>query len=430
LPRPAALRALCHALKLDGRAEAELRRLAGIDPDPAATPEARAARRDAWPLLLYALVNHVLLPRLKLADVLSGKRRLAAHDRELIARAAESPDTADFGPLVRQERRPAGALHRMLEHAFRACPADVLQHESFWSEWAASSPAHYHRGRVSTMMLLHLRSGIDSETDAVDFVENFGFDRNFAVRFFPYLYREACLCWPFKKLSLPLGRLRPDAQRQLYDRIRSGLSVEELDQALLGEGELGSTLREHGIRRQTADEQRSGFAGRQEPTALFELDAPDVRGRPPDYCGPPPKVDALFDHLDRSDFLDRFPLLKLDHVGTCKLAASRSLPSWEAWLADVRGHARRLPPDAPPLGSQPFLGSMAHQPLRGRRETGLAIAHVSQAFADAAELLIADQAWPQLLAIADQLPFAQHVTDLIRPLARHPDQPPSPPAHA
>lgn len=48
---------------------------------------------------------------------------------------------------------------------------------------------------------------------------------------------------------------------------------------------------------------------------------------------------------------------------------------------------------------------------------------MSQAFADAAESLIADQGWPQLLAIADQLPFAQHVADLIRPLARQPDQP-------
>lgn len=329
--RPGAdtINAIGNALDPTGVAAAELRRLAGIDPDPAATAEAKAARRIAWPALLYVLVNHVLLPRLELAGLLSRTGRRSAFLRA----AAESIDVVEFQRAASKLGSPPPPLRRMIEDTLGALPADTVhqlmgdvQHMERW-ETPRESPAFYFRGRVPVSVLLPLRSAA-SAMDTLDFVENFSFDRNFAVRLFPHTYFDACRCWPFQKVHLPLGRLHPDAQRELYNAIHAGLTLAELDRALVGEGPLGSRLRDQATRRPTFDERRPGFAGRPEAPAIFDLDERNAAGVLAEYHGPRPRVDSLFDHLDRCDFLDRFPLLKIDHRGSCELAAARSLPSW------------------------------------------------------------------------------------------------------
>jgi len=101
--------ALIVGLNLDAETAGMVRRLAGLTANPGAAPATKVVRREAWPLLLYVLANHVLLPRLALLDALQHKSRLPLEDRDLLRRAAAAPDIATFASHVGASAPPRSA---------------------------------------------------------------------------------------------------------------------------------------------------------------------------------------------------------------------------------------------------------------------------------------------------------------------------------
>ena len=359
IPRPDALMKIAAALGLDEWTRSHLRRLAGIDPDPGATREARAARREAWRPLLYLLVNHVMLPRLQLGDFLHGKPGLHDDGRELIALAAAARDIATFTDQTSSASPPGPALRRRIEETFNDALPDDIAH----LQWVVSADLNERRSHGAgrdrgltyrwnqrwafARLLLAFNRPPQPEAKLYDYVHDYGFDYSFAVSFFPLVYWHSCRAWPFEKVLMPYARHGSDVQRQLYDAARSGLPLDDFDRVLIGVGELGAAL------------------ARQPPARPSPEDLPEPEGR--DWVrlvirtpgrthwptSPRPIVDSVFDHLDRCEFLDRFPLLKVDRQHTADLARSTTLPSWTAWT-DYVSHRKSFPPDQPPLSADRF----------------------------------------------------------------------------
>jgi transcriptional regulator with XRE-family HTH domain len=393
-PRPDALISLCHVLELDARSVSQARRWAGIDADPGTDPESRAARREAWPVLAHALANQILLPRGELTPLLEGARRMDRVTVQLLRAAAESTHPATFAASATTARPPPRLLALIEEHfggvwagwvrvaaarvtqpgRLRAAPGLAVVADERYA-WVPESLAYYE-------LLRHLRTwGADTGPLAYEYLIACGFDRSFAACFFPAVYWHACRCWPFLKVVLPWARFAPDVQRKIYDAVRTGLSLSQLDEVLLGRGPLGQCIASSTPVRPYLDfaEDAGGLQGR-----FFLLD--NAYEETVHFTGPPPPNDAVFDHLDRSEFLARFLLIRLDEEWFTKSARALDLPSWSAWREHVRAHASQdIPSDHPLVTADRFLGVMDLQSPPLPPSDSLTLAQLTQAYRSALE---------------------------------------------
>jgi transcriptional regulator with XRE-family HTH domain len=371
-PRPDKLMSIVRALDLSESEAAELRRLAGIDPDPGATPAAKAARREAWAPLTFILVNHVLLPRLRLVDVLDGKSRGIVHDRNLLIQAAEAADITTFAAQVAAESRPGPALRRLLEDSFGGAPPDVIQlvHRHVQNELFSRNPHGLgspfakpyrwdHRWAIARVLVGHYRPGFP-EVQLYDFIQLAGFDYNFAACLFPAAFWHACRVWPFEKVVLPEGRPERNVQRRLYDAVRDGLSLKAFAANLVGQGDFGAELSRVAPVRQSPEDVEPNTS----ESVMLTLQR---GGRIHELTGRRPPTDLIFDHLDRCTFLDRFPLIKLDRSGFAELARSLDLPSWTVWAEFVATHWR-FPENQPPRSPERFESVIFDQKSRDATE--------------------------------------------------------------
>lgn len=358
-PKPRTLRRISDALGLSATDRAEFYRLAQSYFDPASTAEAKAARRDAWRPLTYILVNHVLLPRLQLGDMLAGKRPLSEPDRELIQQAANAPDIVSFVQAAAETPPPSRRLAKRLEATFHDVSPDAVAHlqrniknaistsRPWGPNYPAGVPYRWDERWAVGSALLSFNRPERTEVELFNYLHRYGFDYNFAVCFFPAVYWHACHDWPFEKVVMPYARRPPDVQRRLYDATRTRLSVEDLAATLIGAGSLGA-----GLARIPPGRPSPNIAAGAAGEDWVEL---AVRGKGRTFfpTGPAPPTDALFDHLDRCEFLGRFPLVKIDRAGFSHLARSLELPSWTAWT-DFVAERWNWPLDQPPRSRERF----------------------------------------------------------------------------
>lgn len=360
-PGIGALSAIAAVLGLDAVAVSELRRLAGIDPDPAAEPEAQDARRKAWRPLAYVLVNHVLLPRLELERALTRKRPLTHNDKELMRLAASAPDIASFVKNAADAPAPSRGLAKLLEETFRsALPGDIerinrhVKADAFSRDpWGfGDSWATPYRWNTKWAVVSLLRSeNRPQRTDDVllEYLHRFSFDYNFAVCLFPAIYWHACRSWPFEKVQMREARRSPESQRLIYDSVEAGLTLDGLDQVLLGRGEIGTEIASKPAVRPSPEETDEPPGADRVQLVIFAGD------RTVKIIGPRPPTDALFDHLDRCEFLGRFPIIQVDRAGFAELARLFNLESWAAWREFWKARAgRSADTERPPLSAERF----------------------------------------------------------------------------
>jgi len=457
-PSASAIDLICGTFQLSALEAAELRRLAGIDPDPAAMPEAKGARRDAWPLLLYVLVNHVLLPRLELPDILDARRgQRNAELVDLVRRAAMARTRHDFERDVAGIKPPRSVLSLVEKHFGKLPPGDLASAQSELSfndrlldlvataterlddtdlieadELAQlANRLHSFSHDAAAWLLPHVLVQAVNMAKASFQLRKFGLDWNFAVAFFPFLYWHVCRYWPFEKVINPLARLGVDQQRQLYDAVQRGLDLVDFDRALLGERKLGRNLRAAGTTRPPfygdSDTVKPGHA-----RIPIERPLPDII--PQFYDGPVPPVDVLCDELDRNELLARFPLIKIDTAGFDQLVHERTLPSWGAWVACVRERMPDLTPDAPPLGLRKFAAVLSYWSLgfgtgAGDRAAGSPTLHrLADHLRASAWLKLHQGKWSDVLAAAEDLDARGRWLRWLQALARRsaPEQPDDP----
>jgi hypothetical protein len=175
------------------------------------------------------------------------------------------------------------------------------------------------------------------------------YDYNFAVCLFPPVYWQACRHWPFDKVFMPYARHGPVVQHRLHAEIQKGLALEDFDRSLIGEGALGTDITAARATRPSPEELAADSISAQERVELIWR-YPSGTIRPE---GPRPPQDSVFDHLDRCEFLERFPLIKIDRAGFAELARGLDLPSWAAWVK----HAAvtwRIADDRPPCSAERF----------------------------------------------------------------------------
>ncbi len=306
-PRPDALMRIAGALGLTGEQTAELRRLAGIDPDPGRSPEAKAARAAHWQQLLYLLVNHELLPFQEIDAALS---QVDADTASLMQAALIAP----HGSALEQTHKGAcpRGVAKLLDTHFGHVVPDTLSHlipldnDRYWITSLAEARAP---GSIEPVF-------------SVYFME---FECEFAIALFPAVYHTCCRHWPFDKVALPYGQFGRDVQHRIYDQVRSGLSVDGLVALLSGRG----------------PQLDRGPSTRRVPAFTMPLD------RQPECVRELVAADYLFDHLDRCEFLEQFPGLKV-HPGRAARAvgysddAGLTTPSLEdsdsftvRWIANV-----------------------------------------------------------------------------------------------
>lgn len=413
-PQPATVMAVARALELDAPATAELRRSAGVDPDPATEPEARRARLDAWPALTYTLVNHVLLPRLQLASTLETRASKSPTVAAALKAAADSPDLIHYCDLPDAAGpRPRG-LTPLLERTFSHLGADrarrlhgVARSQSQLAgvfEHCGKDADRRDRDRfVVVNAIVGLRRPNTSEYRAWMVVQVGRFHPVFAVSMFPLIYLEACRTWPFEKVFMPYAYSGEPAQRELYNMVRGGIALEDLDAILIGRRRLGVPVRPARQRCHLGD------------SAVYFM--PDG-GSCSHEGGGPSQLDTVFDHLDRCEFLDRFPLIKLDQEGAADLARAHSLPSWKLWRDELRREPGSIPAEI--LDEQRFPYAVdANPPGRGRPDSFVAriIGDALQAKAD--ELVEFDR-WKQLSDAVRALGMCDEVAGLVASYARRP----------
>ena len=353
-PKPPALASLCDALELSDHERAQLRRLAGIDPDPAGSEEARAARRGAWRPLTYILANHVHLPRLELPRMLESRRPLGERDRDLLRQAAESADIVSFSSDTPESPSPGRGLTRLLEETFAAATVDDVQHiervvvNATYMRKLGDAYRWHERWFVVWMLRAWNRPAV-SEWELFQRVHKTSYDYAFAACFFPAIYWHACSVWPFDKIIMPHAKCGERTQRRLYSEVRAGITIETLDAALIGLGELGSDVVDSPAARPSPWSIGDPYLPEWVETTLRTTNATHR------LTGPPMLVDAVFDHLDRCEFLERFPFIKVDRLGFAELARSLKLPSWPAWVTQVSG-LTKIGDDQPPRSPERFAG--------------------------------------------------------------------------
>jgi transcriptional regulator with XRE-family HTH domain len=389
-PSPDTIAALCTALGLDAGMTAELRRLAGIDPDPASDPSSRAARAQAWPLLTYLLVNHVLLPRLTLADTLARLQRRPSRAAEYLT-AAVSLSPWDFSGLRLLQSSPPRALLSLIEKNFGYLSAtDLRRHHH--------TPRNLGRVRAS-ILLLGLANPASSEYEALSLTLPGVFSEVFAARLFPLIYHQACRAWPFEKVYMPYALHGEACQRAVYAAARLQADVAGFDQVLLGRG--APMPRGQPSRPRLA------------PSGMSES---SLREPPPDPVPPPGNPDYIFDHWDRCEFLERFPLLKLDLPASLKLALASDLPS----VAALRLRFERLGVPAGVIADKLHCADGALETRVGSGPESFIARLVSENFRTAVEGLIFGAAWSEIVGAGRILGVDPRVLDLAESLAIHP----------
>jgi transcriptional regulator with XRE-family HTH domain len=373
-PKPAAVSAIARALGATDAETAELRRAAGIDPDFSANPEAKKDRRAAWPFLAYVIANDVLLPRQALDAELAREDTCAT----VLRHACGSVSVAQFMAAMDGEREPTrlrsmldrtlhppsiAPLLSRLRNVLNETPGNSLREEVLRPGPESPRPTAYTSERLH--ILYPLCRPKRTLHEVFDYVENFDMDYNFAVAAFPPLYWSACRVWPFEKVGLPLAARPLEAQRLLYDEIRNGCSLVELDAALLGEGRLGGLL--------SATPARRPMWNAPDGRYFLQLESPGDE-EPSWYDGPAPDHDRVFDHFDRTAFLEWFPLLKIDEQGTVAWVNSINLPSGHRWADRVRSVCPAAPTAAAPIAcrathvnSELPISTMSIYPLSTRR---------------------------------------------------------------
>ena len=437
-PSTRVLAAIADALRLTPDVQADLRRLAGIDPDPGATAGARKARREAWPALVYVLVNHVLLPRLEFAAHLADHRRLPAPDHELLAVAAVAPDLISFVRRATDLPAPGAKLRRLLEETFRDAPPDAvadLQEGLCWALRAGTFPSRevplVHRYRWDerwciARTLLRFNRPAQPEYALYEYVHSAQFDYSFAVAYFPAVFWHACHVWPFDKLFNPYARACDGIQRRLYEEVRAGLSLDGTAAALVGRSALGVELGLALPSRPSPEEEVPGeLAGlRRVPQPggeRVEITLP-VNGGTVKFTGSRPPVDLLFDHLDRCALLERFPLIKIDRESFTGLGRSLNHPAWTAWTEHL-AHDWQLPADAPPLSRQRFDSILCQcrswSPQEDRPETldSLLCRHVTEEAAFAMARMLGRGDWPAAARAAEALALSPEWLRIVRAIA-------------
>ncbi len=322
LPSAASLRKICTALGLSDARAAELRQAAGIDPPAGSAPAEIEARNAAWRPLLYILVNHISLPRFEFLELIES-RRVPAPARALLSAAANAPHALDFACVVRDVTLPDWIRAR-LDSAFGGAPLAALHslahHEKSYNDLArglgdrTDAPRYrWPELSVCTWLLDAYNAPRRPLGDLTHAILTDAHDFNFGVAYFPPLYWHACRAWPFEKVRLPYGRIGPDAQRRLYDAVRAGLSLDEMAQSLTGSGPLGEQLARIKPLRPTPSAVMRGLHKQAE---LPESTLP---------------TGAVYDHLDRSEFLARFPLLTIALDEFKQRGRALDHPYWNAW---------------------------------------------------------------------------------------------------
>jgi transcriptional regulator with XRE-family HTH domain len=388
-PSPRVCEAILEALTVDEKTAAEFRRLAGIEPDPASSPESRKARLDHWPLLTYLLVNHVLLPRLDLADTLARLRARRSPAAEYLTAAASAPSGQSFSELALTSSPAPRALLALLEKRFGYLTAARLQHHH--------PLPRFRIGRLAaTNLLIDFASPRESDYEAFDRALNAGFAAAFAGRLFPLVYHQACRCWPFEKVYMSYALHGESCQRAVYAQARGLAAPADFDQVLTGCA--GRIDRGQPTRARSAPDGRS------------ESSLPQPAADPP---APPGNPDYIFDHLDRCEFLDRFPLLKLDLDGACRLACSLDLPSLEAHRVRLEAAGVAAPAiDAKLRCEDEVLEAF---PFTGPES--FIVRLIGQTFRAVANHLIFAAAWPALDLAARDLELARMAPDVAQLLA-------------
>ena len=412
VPRPDALDTLCRALEVNDATRLIWRRLAGIDPDPGATPEAKAARRDAWPVLAYALVNDILLPRLELVDAIA--RRGPAAD--VFGEAAGASDAHSFAVLREKAARPPAAVRRAIERSFAQIPADTIRTWAERLDWVDLREGHSDGGvfplrhiEYRVEVLAPMRTPGHTVHELHDYVTDWGFDRSFAVAYFPYIYWHACRCWPFTKVVIPLARRDSATQRHLYEAVRAGLSPAELDEALLGEGEIGTKLTQTSPARPLLD------ADPDSPeNVVLDVEGGPTREQTYTYFGPPVPHDRVFDHIDRSSFLDQFPLLKIDREHFLSLIARLELPSWQRWKECLAAGCREIPDGAAPFGKAKAEDVISGDRIQTHRVAGLTAEMLASEFRAAAECCVLAGDWTELARAGEAIGIARSWQRVLR----------------
>lgn len=359
-PSADAVAAIATALQLTPAEGAELRRLAGIDPDPGATEEAVAARRDAWRELTYILAVHYLLPREEVDGLLHGSHTLATHDRDLVQRALDSADLSSFVQAA-GDRPPRGRLRTLIDEVFRDAPLSALVdlrrnvNATLYSQAGGDRYYWWERWAIARVLLGH-NCPSRSEVELHQYVHEYAPDYSFGVCAFSPLLWQVCRHRPFEAVALPFARLCIRGQRTLYDAARAGLSLEDFDRGLLGVGPIGEQLRE-------LEPSRPSLSELADPPDWLNLPLQLRPGSVSWINGPRSPVDLVFDELDRTEFLQRFPLFFVDREWAAAHARSRELATWSAWreylstyTATLAGRpSRAVPPDSAPFTPERFV---------------------------------------------------------------------------
>ncbi|MFH1746505.1 MAG: hypothetical protein ABIG44_05605 [Planctomycetota bacterium] len=377
----------------------------------------------------------MLLPRLELSDALR-RRRLSSADRELLTHAACASDLAAFVNETSTSSPPGRGLARLLEEIFSQVTPDTLHHinshvrNAISCRWPGIGrsliPYRWDERTAIAGTLLAYNQPSASEATLYGWLRSTSYDYNFAVCFFPAAYWHACKHWPFDKVRMPYARHGVEVQRELHAEIQQGLSLEDSDLALVGEGALGRRLTASLPARPSPEDLSSTYGFKDEFVKL----AYRRRGGTLLRELPRPPQDSLFDHLDRCEFLERFPLIKIDRAGFADLARSLDLPSWRAWTK-AASVFEQAPEDAPPHGPERFahvvssvrvLGTMEDdRPLTLESHTARMLTQITaeatarllgkgdwQRFTQAAEILELPDNWLHISeAIARSIPPAQ-----------------------
>lgn len=317
-PTAATLRKLCDTLNVPPEVAGRLRILAGIEPDPGASDDARAARRSEWAALLFVAVNDYFLPRFELPGLLK-RRNLKDDDQAEIELAAAARSIADYW-RERVDRRCSRGIAKIIDEVFPETTVDQVDAIRFCLEnpipgdWHELTPAILGLGRFADS------GAYDLEVRAC--IERVPVDQAASVAIFPALLWHACHAWPIDRVRLKYPYKR-GADDVVYSSVREGgVSITDLASALLGEGELGERLA--GLR-----------ASR--PSWEIAIDA-SAGGEPGHVTMFRPRTESVFDSLDRCVFIKRFPLYAITPADALRLAREWSSgPYWNAWVESFGG---------------------------------------------------------------------------------------------
>ncbi len=430
-PRLATIIKIAKVLGADDAETARLAALAGVP--PGGLPADKQARQSHWTALCWLLVNHVLIP---LGALTHAAARLKGRGREVLLSAAEAAGDAmgyhrqfapGFGEQGEREildwlDKPRGdrgasyyeefgrpsppprSIARLIEERLGAATAPSVTA----LERLLFVPGRPLDPRAFIVPVLADVYG----AEAIHQVWTCHLDRSFAVRYFPVLYWHANRFQPFPFVYLPYGRLGESGQRALHEAIRGGLALPDLDDALLGRGNFPMPAER---RRPIADVDGKGVCRLSLPyedrgTSYYDYDA-----------DAPLPHDHLFDHLDRAEFIGRYPLAWIDRAGVEAIAADADLASWQAWIETLGKH---VSPDVLDAMSRRVVAPQGWSPMsplavEGNNLGSLGTRSIlSDALRKAAEIKMLGNAWSKIADAAAILDAPEAVTRFAESLNR------------